>query len=280
MSYEIDAVDRQIVGVLQEDGRTPNVEIARRVGVSEATVRKRLERLLADGAVRITAVPDSGRVGLSTVTFLTFDVDVSQVDKVADRLARSPEVRAIYYTTGAADLILEAWFPSKDALLRFLTQQVAAIPGIKKTATSHVLRTVKDSCSWQLPSGFPPRVLVVDDDVDFVEITRLALVSQGYSVNCANSGEQALAMMRVDRPDLVIMDVMMRGILDGVRTGREMRSDGELRTVPILMVSSITTSAFAGLLPKEQDLPVDNFLVKPVDTQLLVAEVRRLLRTR
>jgi DNA-binding response OmpR family regulator len=59
-----------------------------------------------------------------------------------------------------------------------------------------------------------------------------------------------------------------------------MRSDGDLRTVPILMVSSLTDSAFAALLPKEENLPVDNFLVKPVDMSLLLAETKRLLRSR
>lgn len=86
-----------------------------------------------------------------------------------------------------------------------------------------------------------------------------------------------MALMRLQRPDLVILDVMMRGILDGLRTGQEMRSNGDLRSVPILMVSSISDSAFAGLLPQADTLPADNFLTKPIDGAVLVAEVKRLL---
>ncbi len=280
MAYELDSLDRRIISLLQKDGRASNVEIARRLGVSEATVRKRLDRLIFEKVVRITAVPDPAKVGLSTVTFLTLDVEPSQLDRIADRLARLPEVRAIYYTSGESDLILEAWFTSGDHLLHFLTRQVASIPGVRRTSTSHVLRTIKDSSTWTLPSASPPRVMIVDDDPDFIEITRLTLAAEGFDVLSATCGEEALAIMRISRPDLVILDVMMRGILDGLQTAREMRSDGALRTVPILMVSSITDSAFAGLLPKEEALPADNFLAKPIDSSVLVAEAKRLMQSK
>lgn len=280
MSYELDSVDRQIIGFLQQDGRTPNVDIARQIGISEATVRKRLERLVSEDVIHITAVPNPAKVGYSTITFLTFDVDLAQLDRVTDQLARSPEVRAIYYTSGQSDLIVEAWFPSGDALMRFLTQRVASIPGIKGTATSHVLRTLQDGSRWTLPPAHPPRILVVDDDPDFVDISRRALAGEGFEVATASCGEAALAAMRVSRPDLVILDIMMHGVLDGLRTAREMRTDGDLRAVPILLVSSISESAFGALLPRQESLPADNLLVKPVDYSLLIGEIRRLLRSR
>jgi Lrp/AsnC family transcriptional regulator for asnA, asnC and gidA len=280
MSYEIDALDRRIIGILQQDGRTPNVDIARLVGVSEATVRKRLARLVSEDAIRITAIPNPTKVGLSTVTFLALDVDLAQVDRVTDQLARLPEVRAIYYTSGESDLIVEAWFPSADALLLFLTERVASIAGIRGTATSHVLRTIKDGTRWSLPPVTPPRILLADDDPDFLEIARRMLAAEGYEVVCTASGEDALASMRVSRPDLVILDIMMQGVLDGLRTAREMRSDGTLRSIPILLVSSIGESPFSGILPRPEALPADNLLVKPIDRGLLIAETRRLLRMR
>lgn len=274
---ELDSLDREIICILQRDGRASNVEIARRAGVSEATVRKRLDRLISDRAIRVVAIPNAADVGFSTVTFITLEVDLAHVKQIADQLGRLPEVRAIHYTTGESDLILEAWFPSSDDLLRFLTQHVASIPGIKRTATSHVLRTLKDASTWVLPPTTPPRILVVDDDPDFVEVARLVLGGEGFSIESASNGEEAMALMRLQRPDLVILDVMMRGILDGLRTGQEMRSNGDLRSVPILMVSSISDSSFAGLLPQADSLPADNFMTKPIDGTVLVAEVRRLL---
>lgn len=277
MPYTLDSVDLQIVRMLQRDGRLPNVEIARRVGVSEATIRKRLDRMLSDGTIRITAVPDAVKVGLPTVTFIMLDVDLSQLDRITDELTQLSQVRALYYTSGNSNLILEAWFQSSDDLLRFLTQHIAAIPGIQRTETLHVLRRIKEDCKWFLPSSRPPQVLVVDDDPDFVEVVRLALVHEGFKVRSAKSGAEALALMRVDKPDLVILDIMMQGIMDGIRTGRDMRGDGDLQEVPILMVSSIAGSEFARLLPEEGSLPADNLLLKPIDPSQLAAEVKRLL---
>jgi len=276
--YEFDAVDRQIVAALQQDGRTSNVEIARQLGVSEATVRKRLDRMVSEDVIHITAIPNPSKVGLATVTFLTLGVDLAQLDRVTDHLARLPEVRAIYYTSGESDLIAEVWLASADALLHFLTQRIAAIPGIRSTATSHVLRTIKDGSRWRLPPLQPPRILVVDDDPDFLDIACRILEAEGYEVVCAACGEEALASMRVSRPDLVLLDIMMHGVLDGLRTAREMRNDGALRAIPILLVSSIGESPFGGFLPEAESLPADNLLVKPVDRSLLQSEIRRLLR--
>jgi len=275
--YELDTVDRQIIRILQDDGRTANVEIARRVGVSEATVRKRLDRLVSEAVIHIAAMPNPSKVGLATVTFITLDVDLSLLERIAGELAQSPQVRAIYYTTGESNLIIEAWFHSTDQLLQFLTQEIASIQGIRRVATSHVLRTLRNGSHWVLPSQSPPCILVVDDDPDFVEVVRLALAAEGWEVCAASSGEQALATMRLSKPDLVILDIMMHGVLDGLRTAREMRADDKLRTTPILMVSSIDESGFAGLLPQGGELPADNLLLKPVETSLLLSEARRLL---
>jgi Lrp/AsnC family transcriptional regulator for asnA, asnC and gidA len=277
VAYHLDDVDRQIVSILQRDGRTSNVEIARRIGVSEATVRKRLDRLLGDGVIRITAMPNAAKVGFPTVTFVTLAVDLSYLDRIADRLGRLPEVRSIYYATGENDLVVEAWFHSSEQLTHFLTQQIAAIPGIKQVATSLILRTLKDCGSWVLPCESPPCILVVDDDADFLEVLRLALTKEGYKVNMARSGQEALAAMRLAAPALVIMDVMMQGVLDGLRTAKEMRADSDLRNIPVLMVSSIGETGFAGLLPKEEELPADNLLPKPLEIPQLLSEVERLL---
>jgi two-component system response regulator MtrA len=126
----------------------------------------------------------------------------------------------------------------------------------------------------------PPRILVVDDDPDFVEITQLLLDKEEFAIESAGTGEEAMALMCLQRPDLVILVIMMRGILDGLRTGQEMRSNGGLRSVPILMVSSISDSAFAGLLPQADSLPADNSMIKPIDGAVQVAEVKRLQPSR
>lgn len=279
MAHELDSVDKQIIRLLQEDGRRSNVEIARRIGVAEATVRKRLERLLAEGVIQIVAIPDPAKVGFPTSTVIGLQVDLGKVGEIGDRLAQMEEVRSVKYTTGEYDIVVEALFQSDEQLLEFLTNELASIPGVRRAATSHVLKVVKGSEEWVLPKPPPPRILVVDDDPDFVEATSIVLEAEGYVVDSAASGREALAKMRQSRPDLVILDIMMEGILDGLRASKEMEVDKTLREVPILIVSSITSSEYIGMFPTDEYLHADNFLSKPVEPARLLAEVKRLLKT-
>lgn len=125
--------------------------------------------------------------------------------------------------------------------------------------------------------GVPARILVVDDDPDFVEVTRMILTKEGYSVTSAANGAQALKMMRVERPDLVLLDVMMATPLEGVSVAREMVRDPNLKAVPIVMVSSIDSSKYAGLLPDDMHIPTDAWISKPVDPDHLLRTIRRFL---
>lgn len=156
MSCALDAVDRQIIQILQQDGRTSNVEIARQVGVSEPTVRKRLSRLVSARIIRIIAMPEASRIGFSTIAFVTLRVDLARAGQIADEIAQLPEVRTIHLTTGGSELLIEAWFTSSDDLLRFMTQHIGGISGIRRTATSHVLKTIKDGSGWVLPFSSGP----------------------------------------------------------------------------------------------------------------------------
>jgi len=278
LGYTIDATDRRIISLLQLNGRMSNVDIARAIGVAEATVRKRIERLLNEGVIRIVGVPSLGKVGLDLETIIMLEVDLRQVDQVGEKLAAMKEVRTVRYATGGSDIIIEAVFPSDDDLLEFLTNRLARIQGIRATTTSHVLKTIKHSCDWMLPREGPPLILIVDDDPDFVEANRIVLEAAGYQVISAANGEQGLRAMRQERPDLVILDVMMSGILDGLDASMRMQAERGLERTPILMISSITSSDYAAMFPTDQYVPVESFLSKPVSPDQLLAEVKRLLK--
>ena len=84
------------------------------------------------------------------------------------------------------------------------------------------------------------RILVVDDDPDFGEITRMILQAKGYEVQTAANARIGLELMRESPPDLVLLDVMMAGILDGIYVARTMREDPALCRIPIIMISSIS----------------------------------------
>lgn len=277
MGYTIDATDRRIIALLQLDGRMSNVDIARAIGVAEATVRKRIDRLLNEGVIRVVAIPSVDKLGLEVETAIMLKVDLGQVDRIGEQLAAMKEVRAVKYATGEYDIIIEAVFPSDDDLLQFLTSRLARIQGIRATATSHILKSIKQSCDWVLPREGPPLILIVDDDPDFVEASRTVLESAGYQVISAANGEQGLRAMRQEQPDLVILDVMMSGILDGLNASIQMRAERGLRRTPILMISSIATSDYAAMFPTDEYVPVETFLSKPVGPNQLLEEVKRLL---
>ena len=122
------------------------------------------------------------------------------------------------------------------------------------------------------------RVLVVDDDPDFVEITRTVLQAHGFEVTSAGNGRQALESMRRQRPDVVILDVMMDGAIEGHDISHIMREDPELADIPILMVSSIMDSPMADRFPTDEYLPAREFLRKPVSPDRLVERVRSALK--
>lgn len=123
-------------------------------------------------------------------------------------------------------------------------------------------------------------ILVIDDDPDFIEITRLVLLSKGYTVEVATGGDSALRLMRATPPDLVLLDVMMAGVLDGLHIARLMNDDPTLHHIPVIMISSITASDQAGLFPTDEYIPIDSWISKPVQPQQLLAAVARFLGTR
>ncbi len=120
-----------------------------------------------------------------------------------------------------------------------------------------------------------PKILVVDDDPDFVLICRNILETEGYQVLEAASGRRALAMMRQDRPDLVLLDVMMTTILEGVDVCREMQSEPRLKNVPVVMISSIATSEYAAEFPDDEPITIDAWISKPIQPDVLLKTVKR-----
>jgi Lrp/AsnC family transcriptional regulator for asnA, asnC and gidA len=274
----MDETDRQIVELLRENGRRSNVEIARTLEISEGTVRKRIDRLLAQGAVRIVGVADPAIIGYSTRAFFFLTIELAHVEDVARLLCDMPEVLSVSCTTGEYDLVVEAAFESDRHLMSFLTERVASIPGVVGSKTAHIPRVVKHHYQWALPKPPVPTVLIVDDDPDFVEVMRMVLEAEGYAIHSASNGDDALHQMLCAPPDLVIMDVMMDGVLDGWDASWRIRSNPQLRHTPILVVSSITASDYLSMFPTDDDNLVDNFLSKPVDPKKLVKEVDRLVK--
>jgi len=124
------------------------------------------------------------------------------------------------------------------------------------------------------------KVLIVDDDPDFVEIMRLILASAGYEIETASSGDQALRLMSESLPDVVLLDVMMAGVLDGVHVAHAINDDPVLSQVPVIMISSITSSSMADAFPTDEYLPIDVWISKPVQPEDLLKKVARVTNAR
>jgi CheY-like chemotaxis protein len=119
------------------------------------------------------------------------------------------------------------------------------------------------------------KILVIDDDPIFVKSATAVLESRGYQVDSAQNAEEALAKMSQERPDLVLLDVMMDWVLEGVTISQEMMSQKELQRVPIIMITSIRDSEYRGLFPQDQYLHINSWLDKPCSPDKLLSEVEK-----
>ena len=125
--------------------------------------------------------------------------------------------------------------------------------------------------------GKGQRILVIDDDPIFAKSTKAILESHGYQVDSAQNSEEALSTMGQDKPDLVLLDVMMDWLLEGVTISQEMMSQRELQGIPIIMVTSIRSTEHLGVFPQDQYLHINSWLDKPCPPDKLVSEVAKTL---
>lgn len=119
------------------------------------------------------------------------------------------------------------------------------------------------------------RILLIDDDPDFALAHRLVLESAGYVVDEAANGQEGLAKMRDNKPDLILMDVMMTSPLEGYYITQEISDDSALSRIPIVMVSSIGSTHYAQAFPTDQYLDIREFISKPIEPRKLLDRVKR-----
>ncbi|MBI2872243.1 MAG: Lrp/AsnC family transcriptional regulator [Chloroflexi bacterium] len=131
----MDDLDLKLITILQTNGRASNAYMARQVGVSEGTVRRRLGRLIGDGVIRVMAVPEPLKLGLGTMALIGLQVEPDKIEGVANRIAAFSETQYVAVTTGVFDVFLWVALPSADELGSFLRNRVGAIPGVRRSET-------------------------------------------------------------------------------------------------------------------------------------------------
>ena len=143
----LDDTSRAIIRQLQEDGRRPYASIGKAVGLSEAAVRQRVQKLVDNGVMQIVAVTDPTQVGFARQAMIAISVS-GDVEKVADELAAIGEVDYIVVTAGSFDLLAEVVVEDDEHLLSLVNSRIRAIPGVTRTETFLYLKLVKQTYNW------------------------------------------------------------------------------------------------------------------------------------
>ena len=146
-SAAFDPIDQSLIRLLQQDGRRPYTQLAKEVGLSEAAVRQRVQRLLDQGTMQIVAVTDPMQLGLDRQAMIMIRVE-GDVRLVADQLEQIDEVDYLVLTAGSVDLIAEVVVSDDDSLLELLNDKIRSVPGVVSTETIVYLSLRKQTYQW------------------------------------------------------------------------------------------------------------------------------------
>jgi Lrp/AsnC family transcriptional regulator for asnA, asnC and gidA len=143
----LDGPNRAIIEALQRDGRQPYGAIAEAVGLSEAAVRRRVQRLRETGIMQIVAVTDPLQLGFTRQAMVGISVE-GDVRRVADKLIAMPEVDYVVMCAGSFDILAEIVCEDDERLLHVLNDSVRSIPGVRATETFLYLKLAKQTYTW------------------------------------------------------------------------------------------------------------------------------------
>jgi Lrp/AsnC family transcriptional regulator for asnA, asnC and gidA len=144
---DLDDISKAIIAQLQQDGRRSYASIGKAVGLSEAAVRQRVQRLIESGVMQIVAVTDPLQLGFARQAMVGIRV-TGALDPVADALSEIPEVDYVVLTAGSYDLLAEVVCESDEHLLRIISDEIRGISGVAATETLVYLKLRKQTYSW------------------------------------------------------------------------------------------------------------------------------------
>ena len=142
-----DEVSKKIIEQLQEDGRRAYATIGKAVGLSEAAVRPRVQKLVDSGVMQIVAVTDPMQIGFARQAMIAISVS-GAIENVADELSKIDEVDYIVITAGSFDLMAEVVVEDDAHLLDLVSSRIRSIPGVLRTETFLYLKLVKQTYNW------------------------------------------------------------------------------------------------------------------------------------
>ena len=143
----LDDTSKAIIEQLQKDGRAPYAAIGKAVGLSEAAVRQRVQRMLDAGVVQVVAVSNPFHLGFTRAAMIGLKVEGS-MEVVAEQIAAMPEIDYVVVTAGSFDLLCEVVCESDEQLLGILQDRLRTIPGVRSTETFVYLKLLKQTYQW------------------------------------------------------------------------------------------------------------------------------------
>jgi Lrp/AsnC family transcriptional regulator for asnA, asnC and gidA len=143
----LDNISKAIIAQLQVDGRRSYAAIGKAVGLSEAAVRQRVQRLTEAGVMQVVAVTDPLELGFDRQAMIGIKAE-GALEPIADQLAKMDEVEYVVITAGSFDLLAEVLCESDEHLLQVLSERIRQIEGVKETETFVYLKLVKQTYSW------------------------------------------------------------------------------------------------------------------------------------
>ena len=143
----LDDTSKAIIEQLQQDGRRPYATIGKAVGLSEAAVRQRVQKLVDSQTVQIVAVCDPQQIGFARELMIGINVD-GDVEGAVAALAEIPELVYIVLTAGSFDILAEAVVVDDDHLLELINDRIRKLPGIRRTETFMYLKIKKQTYNW------------------------------------------------------------------------------------------------------------------------------------
>jgi Lrp/AsnC family transcriptional regulator for asnA, asnC and gidA len=142
-----DDIDKALITALQRNGRESYAALAKVVGLSEAAVRQRVQRLLDDGVVQIVGVTDPMVMGFQRWAMIGIVVE-GDVRTVSDQLVAIDEIDYVVLTAGSFDLLVEVVCEDDDSLLALLNDRIRSIPSVRSTETFMYLKLAKQTYAW------------------------------------------------------------------------------------------------------------------------------------
>lgn len=140
----LDEVDRYIIDALRKDGREPFAQIAERLNVSPGMIRQRYSRLAEQGLLKVVAITNPIQHGMKTMAMIGIRTDGTSMLAVADQLSRFEEVIYLVVVSGRFDILAEVFCRDHEELLRFVTEKLYSIEGVREAETFMHLRIVKE----------------------------------------------------------------------------------------------------------------------------------------